>query len=154
MTNFLFYGMKGRWIEKYKLLLGTDNIVLVVLQSGQQADSTLAQYTDLATLLASNPEATATNYPGPGGARIALSSSAITIVVNNSTGVVSADLSNQTISSIGGALNNTFGALLTCYRPAAGSPDSAILPCTKHDFTYSTTGGNMPITIPSIGSST
>jgi len=146
--------MKGRWVEKYKLLLGTDNIVLVVLKSGVQADTTLAQYTDLQTLLTSNPEANATNYPGPGGSRIALTSSSVTIVVNNSTGVVSVDLTDQLLSGIGGALNNSFGAFLTCYRPTSGSADSAILPVTKHDFTYITTGGNMPISIPSIGSST
>jgi hypothetical protein len=143
--------MKGRWVEKFKLPLGTDNIVPVLLKSGQQADATLAQYTDLATLLTSNPECNATNYPSP---RKALSVADITIVVNNSTGVVTVDTSDQTYNALGGATNNSFGALLFCYRPTSGSADSAILPVTKHDFTYSTTGGNMPIAIASIGSST
>lgn len=149
MANFVFPIAKGRFVEKYMLLTGSDNIVLVLMKSsGLQADATLAGYTNLSTLLAAtNDEATFTNY-----ARIVLATSApITITV--STGVTVA-IPSQTWNSAGGASNDTLGALLTCYRPTSGSADTAIIPLTKHDFSVTTTGANLLATITTIATVT
>jgi hypothetical protein len=143
----VFASAKGRFVDRYSLLLGTDNIVVVLLQSsGLQADATLAAYTNLGTLLASNTEATFTNYSRP-----VLSSGSITITVT--TGVTVA-IPSQVWTSAGGALNNTLGALLTCYRPTSGTGNSGILPLTKHDFSTTTTGGNLTATITTVATVT
>lgn len=145
--SFIFDSAKGRWVEKYELPVGGDNIVIVLLQSsGLQADATLNNYSDLGSLLASNTEANFTNY-----ARIVLSSANITVTVNTSTGITTVDIPDQVWNAAGGAVNNTLGALLTCYRPASTSLDSAILPLTKHEFSVTTTGGNLTAAVPSIG---
>lgn len=145
--SFIFDNAKGRWVEKYLLPVGGDNIEIVLLQaSGLQADSTLNNYATLSSLLAANTEANFTNY-----SRIILSSVNITVSVNTSTGVTTVSIPSQVWNSAGGAVNNSLGALLTCYRPSSTSLDSAILPLTKHEFAVSTTGGNLTATITSIG---
>lgn len=150
MASFIFDYAKGRWVEKYLLPVGGDNIVIVLLQSsGLQADATLNNYQTLASLLGSNSEATFTNY-----SRIVLSGLNITVSVNTSTGVTTVDIPDQVWSAAGGATNNTLGALLTCYRPSTASLDTQILPLTKHDFAVTTTGGNLTAAVPSIGTST
>jgi hypothetical protein len=151
MANFIFDYAKGRWVEKYLLPVGGDNIVVVLLQSsGLQADATLNNYQTLGTLLASNTEAAFTNYGRP----VLSTASGITVSVNVSTGVTTVDIPDQVWNAAGGAVNNTLGALLTCYRPASTSPDANILPLTKHDFAVATTGGNLTAAVPSIGTST
>lgn len=150
MASFIFDYAKGRWIEKYLLPVGGDNIIVVLLQSsGLQADTTLNNYQTLGALLGSNTEATFTNY-----GRMVLSGLNITVAVNTSTGVTTVDVPDQVWTAAGGATNNTLGALLTCYRPSTASLDTQILPLTKHDFAVTTTGGNLTAAIPSIGTST
>jgi hypothetical protein len=151
VSPFIFDSAKGRWVEKYLLPVGGDNIVVVLLQSsGLQADATLNNYSTLSTLLASNTEASFTNY-----ARIFLTNtSGITVSVNTSTGVTTVDIPDQVWNAAGGAVNNTLGALLTCYRPTSVAPDSGILPLTKHDFAVTTTGGTLTAAVPSIGTAT
>jgi hypothetical protein len=145
LANFVFPCSKGRFVEKYSLLTGSDNIVVVLLlSSGLQVDATLAGYTNLATLLAAtSDEATFTNY-----ARIVLASGNITITTT--TTVTVALTGNLVWNSAGGALTNTLGALLTCYRPTSGSADSAIIPLTKHDFSTTTQGGNLTGTVTTV----
>lgn len=147
----MFDYAKGRFVEKYMLPIGGDNIVVVLLQSsGLQADATLNNYQFLSQLLAGgNLEATFTNY-----SRKVLAAADLTVTVNTGTGVTTVDAVDQVWSAAGGALNNTMGALVTCYRPTSGSADSAILLLTKHDYAASTTGGNLTASIPSIATAT
>jgi len=151
ITNIIFDYAKGRYVEKYMLPVGGDNIVVVLLQaSGLQADATLRTNQYLSGLLsAGNTEATFTNY-----ARKVLSASDITVSINTGTHVNTVDISDQVWSAAGGAVNNSIGALITCYRPTSASTDAQILCLTKHDYVISTTGGNLTATIPSIGTAT
>jgi hypothetical protein len=151
MAPFIADSAKGRWVEKFMLPIGGDNIIVVLLQSsGLQADATLNNYTFLSQLLAAgNTEATFTNYT-----RKVLAAADITVSVNTGTGVTTVDTVDQVWNAAGGALNNTLGALLTCYRPTSGSLDSAVLVLTKHDFAATTTGGNLTAQVPSIGTAT
>lgn len=151
MASFISDSAKGRWVEKYLLPVGGDNVVVVLLQSsGLQADATLNNHQFLSQLLAAgNAEATFTNY-----GRKVLSAADITVSVNTGTGVTTVDIVDQVWSAAGGASNNTLGALLTCYRPTSGSLDSAVLVLTKHDFATTTTGGALTATVPSIGTAT
>lgn len=82
------------------------------------------------------------------------SAAGITITVNTTTDVVTLDLSDAVWNAAGGALNNTLGKLLVVYRPTSSSLDSAIPILTAHDFSASTTGGNLTATIPSIATAT
>lgn len=151
MAPFIFDNAKGRWVEKFLLPIGGDNIVVVLLQSsGLQADATLNNYTFLSQLLAGgNTEAGFTNY-----ARKVLAAADLSVSVNTGTGVTTVDAVDQVWNSAGGALNNTMGAICFCYRPTSGSADSAILLLSKHDFATTTTGGNLTAQIPSIGTVT
>lgn len=148
MGNVLFDAACGRWVEKFKLPVGGDNIGLILLKAtGLQADTALMPYATLADLLAaSNDEATFTSYT-----RKWLTSSDITVSVNTTTHITTVDITDPTWTGAGGALNNDLGALLTVYRKASSDLDSAILPLTKHDWVRSTTGNNMTVTVPSIG---
>jgi hypothetical protein len=149
LTNFLFDYAAGRWVEKYRLPIGGDNIILVLLKaSGLQADATLQGYQFLGDLLAAgtgNLEATFTNY-----SRKVYTSADITVLPPASH-ITTVDITDPTWTGAGGAVNNDLGALLTCYRQTSTTPDSQILLLTKHDWVRSTTGVNMTITVPSIG---
>lgn len=151
MASVIFDNAKGRWVEKFSLPVGGDNIIVVLVQSsGLQVDATLNNHQFLSQLLAAgNTEATFTNY-----ARKVLSAADISVSVNTGTGVTTVDTVDQVWNAAGGAANNTLGAILTCYRPTSGSLDSAILLLTKHDFATTTTGGNLTAQVPSIGTVT
>jgi hypothetical protein len=151
LSDILFTCAKGRWVEKYLLPTGTDQIVLVLLQSsGLQADATLSSYQTLGALLATatgNKEAAFTNYH-----RVYLSKTDITVTFNYTASTVSvyAPLT-ETWNAAGGAANNGLGALLSCYVPTNGAADTSIMPLTKHAMSQSTTGGNLTLNIPLVG---
>lgn len=151
MANVIFDYAKGRFVEKFMLPVGGDNIVVVLLQaSGLQADATLRTNQFLSGMLsAGNAEATFTNY-----SRKVLAAADITVSINTGTHVNTVDIVDQVWNSAGGAANNSIGALITCYRPTSGTPDSGMLLLTKHDYVISTTGGNLTATVPSIGTAT
>ena len=142
---------KGRWVEKYLLPIGGDNIIVVLLKSASlPADATLNNFQTLAAVFTGGAvEADFTNY-----SRKVLSAVDITVTVNTSTGITTVDLSDQVWTTAGGATNNTLGAMLTCYRQTSSTPDSGILPLTKHDFAVTTTGVNLSAVVPSIGTAT
>lgn len=147
MANIVFDYAVGRYVEKFKLPIGGDNILIVLLQStGLDADSILMAFPTLAALLAANTEATFTNY-----SRKTLSATGITVTTNTTTHITTVDIADQTWTSAGGTTNNTLGALITCYRKVSTDADSAILPLTKHDVSSTTTGNDLKATIPSIG---
>lgn len=142
MANMVFTVAKGCFIEKAKLPLGTDNLLLVLLKNTPlPADNTLRNYTTLAQVLANTAEADFTNY-----ARKVLSSGSITIGTNNTTFLQTLTLTNTTWTAAGGVVNNTFGKIIVCYRPASSSLDSAIMPLFHADFTGGTASGDMPTT--------
>lgn len=150
MANVLNDYAKGRIIQLSTLPTGTDTLLVVLLQSASlPSDNTLKRTQYLSGVLSSGSgtglEATFTNYT-----RLTVSSGSITIVVNTTTDVVSLDITDQVWNAAGGATNNTLGALLLCYKPTSTSLDSSIPILTKHDFSASTTGGNLTATIPSI----
>ena len=145
MANQVFTIAKGCFIEKAKLPLGTDNLLLVLLKSTPlPADNTLRNYTTLSQVLANTAEADFTNY-----ARKILSSGSITIGTNNSTYLQTLALTNPTWTAAGGVVNNALGKILICYRPASSSLDSQIMPLYHGDFTGSTSSSDMPVTFAS-----
>lgn len=147
MANlFSEYGY-GRWIDKYSLPLGGDNILIVLVQSTSlPSDGAFAGYQYLSQVWSGGGvEATFTNY-----SRLSITTG-ITTTVGATTTV---SIPSQVWNSAGGATNNSLGALLTCYKPTSISADSAIQLMTKHDFVATTTGGNLTAVITNIGSVT
>ena len=101
MSNFIFTASAGRYIQYASLSTGSDAVVVLLLKaSGLQADTTLRDYTTLSTLLASNTEATFTNY-----VRKVLTSG-FTITQNFTTNVQTVAQANQTWFAAGGASND------------------------------------------------
>lgn len=154
MANVINDFAKGRFVEKSTLPVGTDSLLVVLLQTTSlPTDNTLKRTQFLAGVLSTGSgaglEGTFTNY-----ARKVIAAVDITITVNTSTDVVTLDTADQVWSAAGGATNNNISAFLLCYKPTSTSLDTAIPILSKHDFTASTTGGNLTATIASIGTAT
>lgn len=145
---------KGRWIQLATLPVGTDSLLIVLLQSTSlPTDNTLKRTQFLAGVLSTGTgaglEASFTNY-----VRKVVAAVDITITVNTTTDIVTLDTADQLWSAAGGASNNVLGALLLCYKPVSTSLDTAIPILTKHGFTATTTGGLLTATIAAIGTAT
>lgn len=112
-----------------------------------QADDTINNHATLASLLASNTEADFTNY-----VRKVVTTS-ITVTVDNTANSVSVDMPDLTWTSAGGVVtgNNTITAAIICYRPGASSPDSDIVPMTKHTLNSTTTGTDFLLALNAAG---
>ena len=145
MASFVGTFAKGRVIEKCALPLGTDNILIIPLQSsGLPSDTTLRNAANLAAIFTAGAlEATFTGY-----ARKVLSSSDITIANNTGTFVATATVNAaQTWASAGGALNNTITKIVVAYRPTSGTADSGCMVLATQDYSGSTTGGAFTVTV-------
>lgn len=138
-------------MEKSTLPLGTDNLVIDLLTTTTlPTDATLKNCQFLSDVTtAGGTIAAFTNY-----ARKVLAASDITISVNTGTGVVTLDVIDGSWPSAGGASNATLGKLLIGYRPTSGAANSAIALISAHDFTATTTGGNLTAGIASVATAT
>lgn len=154
LANVLNDFCKGRFVQLATLPIGTDSLLVVLLQATSlPSDNTLKRTQFLSGVLSTGTgagiESTFTNY-----ARLVYAAASITITVNTTTDVVTLDISDGLWNSAGGATNNSVAALLLCYKPTSTSLDTAIPIISKHDFVASTTGGNLTASIPSIGTAT
>ena len=120
---------------------------MLLQTTGLQTDTNLQMNATLAAITgAGNTEAAFTNY-----SRIVIAGSGITVAFNTGAATASVSLTaNPVWNAAGGSSNNNLGKLLVCYRPTSSSLDSAILPLTAHDFSCSTTGGNLTATMSTI----
>lgn len=153
MADIVFNIAKGRVGEFYQRVDGNDpaNSALVVVAlktSGIEADATLQDYDDLATLLAAaNDEATNSGY-----ARKVLTDSDLAAASPDDTNNrFDFDIPDQTWSAVqttGGA----WSALLICYDPdTTTGTDSTIVPLTKHDFAVTPDGSDIQAQINAAG---
>lgn len=147
MSSLINTYAKGCFVEKCKLPLGTDHILVVLLQStGLPADTTLQNYANLAALVAASQEANFSNY-----ARLSLISSNITIAQNTTssptTQTVSFTPAPMIMNGAGGAVNNTLAKIALAYQPTASTADSGCLVLATQDYSFSTTGGQLQITL-------
>jgi hypothetical protein len=133
----------GRFVEKCSLPLGTDNILIVPLQStGLPTDATLRNCLNLgAVFTAGGVEATFTNY----GTRRALAAADITITVNTTTFLVNVAFASQVWSAAGGATNNTITKVVVAYRPTSSTNDAGCLVLATQDYSATTGGGALTI---------
>lgn len=147
MSSLINTYAKGRFIEKCMLPLGTDHILVILLQStGLPADTTLQNYANLGALVAAAQEANFSNYE-----RISLSSSNIIISQNTASSPTTQSVSftpaPMVINGAGGAVNNTLAKVALAYQPTAGTADSGCLVLATLDYSFPTTGGELDITL-------
>jgi hypothetical protein len=145
--NFTFNACKGEVKSLAALPAANDALIVVLLKlTGLQADLTLADYTDLAALLAaSNDECDFTNYT-----RKTLTG--VTNTVDNANNWLDTDAVDFTYAAAGGATNNSIGKALICYDgDTTAGTDANIRPMTAHAFTATTDGNDLVVTIATGG---
>jgi hypothetical protein len=137
---------KGRFVEKCMLPLGTDSIVVVLIQNtGLPADTTLVNCQNLqAVWNAGAQEANFTNYQ-----RMSLTGSSISITyaTNTTPTEVTVSFAEQTWNAAGGAVNNTISKVALVYQPTSSSSDGQCLVLATLDYTGTTTGGAFIVTL-------
>ena len=146
MADGVFNVAKGRVAEFHERVNNSDptNAVLVVVllaSTGLVGDSTMKDYATLSAVLAgASDEATNTN-----AARKVLSDSDIAAITTDNTNDWNvADIADQVWSSVVNDGTGAIGKLLICYDPdSTGGADTAIIPCTYHDFVVTPNGGNI-----------
>lgn len=151
MADFVFNKSKGK-IRYYAEQVGVANAALVVIlvkATGLEADPTLRDYNDLATLFAgTTKEAVFTNY-----ARKVITL-APTINQDNSNDWVDIGMgmANLTFATAGGAVNDNLGAVIFAFNPnTLSGTDANLVPLTKHDFVATTNGTDLILAVPSTG---
>lgn len=147
MADGVFNISKGKAGYLATLPAANDALVVVLVKStGLEADDTLNNYADLATLLAaSNDEADFTNY-----ARKTITS--VTNTVDNTGNKLDSDFADQTWTAAGGTTNNTLGKLLVCYDPdTTTGTDSTVVPLAYFDFVATTDGTDLTAQVATAG---
>lgn len=141
MANQIATYAKGSFAQWCKLVAGTDQLSIVLLQGTVQADNTLRNYQFLGGsggLLASNTEATFTNYSRhilTGGVTPVYSTTAYTVTI---------PITTQTWPVAGGVTQNVLYKLLVCYKPTSASTDAQTCLVAHYDMpTIATTGSDM-----------
>ena len=141
MSQFSFNCSKGREVEFFNRVLYSDPpysaFTLVVLSnSGLEADSVLRQYDTLAAILAaSNDEATNVNY-----ARIELDYYDLSAyTVDDDLSQILLELPTQTYADI--AVGDLWRKLVICYdEDTTGGTDADLIPVTAQDILDQNTG--------------
>jgi len=133
----------GRIRTYAELPAAADALVVVPLEtSGLEADATIVDYDDLASLLggSSNEQTTA--------GRKTISAS-ITVTVDDTNNRLDIDVPDQVWTGLTG---NAIGALLVCYDNDTGAgTDSNIVPFSKHDWTITPDGSDVTAVIAAAG---
>lgn len=153
MADFVFNIARGRVNEMHRRVVNNDpansGLVLVLLQAAE-ADDTLDNYDDLASLLAAagNTEADFTSYTRKVLTDADLTAPAVDDANNNQA----VDIPDQTWAAAGGTTDNTLAKLLICYDPdTTAGTDAEIVPLTAHDYVKTTTGTDLVINIDAAG---
>ena len=141
MANFVFNIAKGKVAHYAGLPAADDSLIAVPLEADViEPDSTLKDYDTLAALLGGTSDEQVTM------GRKTLSG--VTATVSDSSDWVDVDANDPVWTAAGGA---PIGAIVICYKPASGSPDSDIVPLTKHDFPITPGGGDITATVAAGG---
>lgn len=153
MADGVFNIAKGRVGELFNRVDVNDPansalIIVVLKATGLEADDTLNNYDDLASLLAAaNDEATNSGY-----ARKTLTDADITMGAPDDTGnLFNYDIPDQTWSAVAAA-GGAWGKLLVCYdADTAAGTDANIIPCTYHDFAVTPDGTDITAVVAAAG---
>ncbi|MEQ4723785.1 hypothetical protein [Nonomuraea sp. B19D2] len=152
MADFVFNAAKGRVAELYhRVRVGdpaTSSLLMVALAAtGIESDAVLRDKTTLDAVLAgTTDEATNAGY-----ARKVLASSDLNDVLPDlANDAMPLDIPDQTFTSVQAA-GGPWAKIILCYRPATGSPDTAVIPLTAHDFSLTPDGTTVVVQIDASG---
>ncbi len=147
MANGQFNIAKGKINEYWDRVDSNDptnSAIIMVMLTANVADGTLEDFDDLSALLADagNTEAIFTNYVRP-----VLTDTDLTAPTPDDTNNrQDASIPQVTITSAGGATNNTMTKVLLCYDPdTTGGTDANIVPLMHFDYTETTDGTDLII---------
>lgn len=143
MADLIFNIAKGM-IKYYASLPATDDALIVVPleSSGIEADATLKDYDDLASLLAGS-----SNEQTSLGRKTV--NSGIVITVDDTNDRVDIDAPDQVWTATSG---NAVGALLWCYDgDTTAGTDANIVPVSKHDFSFTPDGTDVTAVVAAAG---
>jgi hypothetical protein len=142
MADFVFNIAKGKVKYYAELPAANDALIVVPIETaGIEADATLKDYDDLASLLAgtSNEQTTM-------GRKTAAS---VTNTVDDTNDRLDTDMADITWT---GATGNAISALVVCYDPdTTTGTDSSLVPLTKHDFVATPDGSDITAQIAAAG---
>lgn len=138
MADVVFNIALGKVKYYAELPAANDALIVIPLEAtGLEADATLKDYDDVATLLAG-----ATNEQTTAGRKTVTS---VTVTVDDTNNRVDIDIADQTWTGLTG---NGIGALLIAYDPdTTTGTDSTLIPLTKHDWTITPDGSDVTATI-------
>lgn len=146
LPSYAFIGQQD-WLGYYlSLPSGSSFFTLLLRESGLEADDTLIDYTDLATLLlATNDEATFLGYERkPAGVK-----RTVRPVSNDIFYELTAPITWVKAGSSQGGANEKVAKAVTCWKPTASAADSAIKPCWATRVLGTTDGNDMTFRAPS-----
>ena len=166
MGNFVFNVARGRLRQYYDIVDsnaaatgpitgGADAALLAILfaAAALEADATLADYDDLAALIAAagNDEITG----GTAARKILTDTELAASAPTDATNVLDLDIISDIVwtalTCTAPASNAPVGALIICYKPTVASGDAAIVPLTKHDFLVTPDGTDVTAQIAATG---
>jgi hypothetical protein len=138
MANITFNIALGKLAYYASLPAANDALVLIALESsGLESDAVLRDKHDFASVVAGT-----TNEQTTVGRKTLTS---VTATVDDTNDRVALDAADVTWTSPTG---NPIGALVIGYVPDTTAPsDSAIIPLTKHDLTWTPDGNNFTLSI-------
>jgi hypothetical protein len=138
MANITFNIALGRLAYYASLPAANDALVLIALESsGLETDAVLRDKDDFAAVVAGT-----TNEQTTVGRKTLAS---VTVTVDDTNDRIALDAADVTWTSPTG---NAIGGLVIGYVPDTTSPsDSAIIPLTKHDLTWTPDGNNFTLSI-------
>jgi hypothetical protein len=138
MANITFNIALGKLAYYASLPAANDALVLIALESsGLESDAVLRDKHDFASVVAGT-----TNEQTTVGRKTLTS---VTATVDDTNDRIALDAADVTWTSPTG---NPIGALVIGYVPDTTAPsDSAIIPLTKHDLTWTPDGNNFTLSI-------
>jgi hypothetical protein len=151
MATQLFNIARGRIVQYYDNVKSNSPAAsgfIVVLLTANEADDTLNNYDDLATLLAAagNTEATHTNY-----ARKVITDAELAALPapDDTNNRLDLDLPDQTFTSLGAGAATTKAVI--CYAPDTAGADGTLIPITHHDAVGTPDGTDFVVQINAAG---
>lgn len=142
MADGVFNISKGRVVELYSRVKSNDPATsgfILLLLTANEADATLADYDDLATLLgaAGNTEATHANY-----ARKVLTDADIAALPapDDTNNWRDLDLPDQTWTALGAGSATT--KAIICYAPDTSGANSTLIPVNHYDYAITPDGSD------------
>lgn len=140
MASFVFNISKGKVRYYTELPAANDALILIPLEaSGLEADSTLKDYDDVASLLAGS-----TNEQTTAGRKTI--TAGIVATVDDTNDWVDVDFPDPVYTSVPSSA--AVGAWLIAYDPdTTGGTDSSLIPLTKHDLAWTPDGNTFTLQI-------